>query len=122
MDSSTCFRIQIGRIGNIEEWAMVEFQGIFIVKDSALHKSVSEGNWASPSVVDLGQLTIDGTNATLAVGNNILKGNIIDLHTPMLICEKLEPNKDPIKGIIQQHKVVGYLKKKIIFSTRPKTV
>ena len=119
MGEASGIRVQIGRIGSLEEWAMVELQGVFVFKEGTPHVPVDEGSWAAPSVVDLGQMTVSGSHALLAVGNSRLEGSVVDLHTPMLVCERVE---DGTQSGIVQHRVVGFLKKKIIFSTRPKTV
>lgn len=120
-DGAQCarVRVQIGRVGDVAEWAAVEFQGVFVVHDGA-PRVASTDPWTAPAAVALGTLTVAGTTATFAVGNSRLAGTVVDLHTPLLVCEQVARAPDP--GAPVQHRVVGFLRKKIIFTKRPKTV
>lgn len=113
--------VQIGRVGAVAEWAAVEFQGVFVVHDGA-PRAASSDAWTAPATVPLGTLTVAGTTATFAVGNSRLAGTVIDLHTPLLVCEQVArpAGTDPRAPV--QHRVVGFLRKKILFTKRPKTV
>lgn len=119
-DGQQCKRVtvQIGRVGDVAEWAAVEFQGVFVVHDGAPREACTDA-WTAPAVVALGTLTVTGATATFAVGNSRLSGAVVDLHTPLLVCEQVAA-ADPRAPV--QHRVVGFLRKKIIFTKRPKTV
>lgn len=113
--------VQIGRVGDVAEWAAVEFQGVFAVHEGATREASTDA-WTAPAVIPLGTLTIAGTAATFAVGNSRLTGTVVDLHTPLLVCEQVArpAGADPSAPV--QHRVVGFLRKKVLFTKRPKTV
>ena len=108
--------VRIGRQGGggaVGEWVMLDFQGAFVLRADAPR--------AADGAAVLGELRVSGGKATVAVGNSLLEGSVVDLHTPILVCQRGTASS-PQEQQHRQHHIVGYLTKKIVFSKRPKTV
>ena len=84
-----------------KEWALVEVQGEVL------------GDLNGP----LGQISISGKIAVLEIGQHILEGEVVSLKQSFLVIEK------SLNGVsnIQSNSVAGVIRKKIVFSSRPKT-
>jgi len=82
-----------------KEWVLVEVQGEVL------------GDLNGP----LGQISISGKIAVLEIGQHILEGEVVSLKQSFLVIEK--------NGVsnIQSNSVAGVIRKKIVFSSRPKT-
>jgi hypothetical protein len=80
----------------VEEWCILEFQGEIISKE--------EGNAV------LGMLRIEGKEAVMGIGNQIVRGVVKNLENPIMV------TSDEDDGSLE---VVAFAHKKLVFSQRP---
>lgn len=86
------------------EWCLLEFQGE-IVGDLV-------GN-------ELGRIVVkDEGRAEMEIGQHFLEGSVVSLKLPFLIMQKSSSSNDGSNSI----PIEGYVRKKIIFKTRPKPI
>jgi hypothetical protein len=83
-----------------KEWALLEVQGEVL------------GDLNGP----LGQISISGKIAVLEIGQHILEGEVVSLKQSFLVIEK-----SSVVSNNQSKSVAGIIRKKIVFSSRPKT-
>ena len=77
------------------EWGLLEFQG-------ELKNSMPDE--------EIGQIQVHGKSASMIIGQHSLKGSVETLAKPFLVVEK-EKGQMTVKGVIR---------KKVLFSDRPK--
>ncbi|CAN0888667.1 Putative uncharacterized protein DDB_G0287975 [Linum grandiflorum] len=95
---------------NCPEWAIVELQGIVEVQPSFQDKiqSLEIGRLCRPSSDD---------KYTLTIGYHELSGTKVALKKPLAVMKKLKPIDDKV-----ELDVVGVIRHKIQFKTRPKAL
>lgn len=86
--------VKVNSSSNRTEWCCLEFQG----------EILSEGH------EKLGDLSLNGNDATLVLDHQILQGQVQKLEKPLVITSDTESNTLEVVAIIQ---------KKIIFNSRP---
>lgn len=89
------------------EWCLLEFQGE-IVGDLI-------GN-------ELGKIIVkDEGRAEMEIGQHFLEGSVVSLKLPFLVMQKNSASNDDAEGT-RSIPIEGYVRKKIIFKTRPKPI
>lgn len=88
--------VKITADSGIEEWCILEFQGDIISKD--VDNTI------------LGLLRIEGTEAVMGIGQQIVRGVIKNLENPIMVTYDVE---------VGSLDVVAFVHKKIIFASRP---
>jgi hypothetical protein len=86
--------VQVNSCSEQKEWCCLEFQG----------EILSEGH------EKLGNLSLNGNDATLLLDHQILQGRVQKLEKPLVITSDTESNTLEIVAVVQ---------KKIIFNSRP---
>lgn len=88
------------------EWVLLELQGGIEGRDgSALNG------------LPLGTLDVSGKSASLLVGNQRLHGTTVELPKPLAVLRKAEE-----AGPTPAYGVVGFVRRKLVFKSRPQPV
>eukprot|EP01112_Ceratiomyxa_fruticulosa_P017578 TRINITY_DN5499_c0_g1_i1.p1 TRINITY_DN5499_c0_g1~~TRINITY_DN5499_c0_g1_i1.p1 ORF type:complete len:131 (-),score=38.08 TRINITY_DN5499_c0_g1_i1:77-469(-) len=106
---------------SLDEWSILEIQGSLEVSDA---ENVDE--------LEAGVLTLTGnSNATLMIGASMLEGKVTPLKKPLVVMKKKgvdqieymdEGDSEKDSSNSTEYEVVGIVKEKIIFKTRPKFI
>eukprot|EP00911_Craspedida_sp_UC1_P001403 UC1_evm6s1056 len=96
--------------GGAEEWMILELQG-----------TVQARGERPLDRLPLGHLKMKGTTPELLIGHHQLKGKIVKLEKPYGVLQKntAPRGEDGSPGEVS-YEVLAYIKRKLIFSARPK--
>ena len=90
------------------EWCLLEFQGEIV------------GDLTGS---ELGRIVVkDDGRAEMEIGQHFLEGSVVSLKLPYLIIQKNSSHSDEAKSDVPSIPIEGYVRKKIIFKTRPKPI
>jgi hypothetical protein len=98
----------------VETWVMLELQGTVEARSGT--------GATSEDVLEIGQLTLEkgGTMPVLIVGLSRLEGSVVKLPNPLLVIKKRPSSSSSSVGA--SYDVLGVVREKYLFKTRPKTL
>ena len=94
--------------GGVPEWVVVELQG-------TVETSAAGGLAGEP----LGQLTVDGTHASLRVGPHVLHGAMVLLDRPLAVLERNGDDGGTDGTADGSVRVCAVVRRKVYFRNRP---